>query len=252
MVAATGVAHHSVPIGGVVRSNVSLTEADGTTTKVNEPGPSLSSDEVANLVHVALESCVPGGWFVVCGSLPDGFSDRALLDAVRSVQAAGLRVAVDTSGSALGAVVAAGPDLLKPNAYELAEVTSRDIRTIGDVVAAANKLRTHGVDSVLVSLGVDGAVLVDGSGALHGHAPVTNIVNTAGAGDAFLAGYLAADVSGVTTSSDRLASALRWGATAVQHNGTLFSDLDNRVVVHVAAAEPSLALSEPAAPLRAP
>jgi 1-phosphofructokinase len=248
MLDAAGLAHRDVVISGTVRSNVSLVEADGTTSKVNEPGPALSPDEVAALVRVALASCAPGGWLAACGSLPAGFSDADLAEAVRAARAAGLRVAVDSSGSALAAVLDAGPHLVKPNVHELADVTGRGIRTVGDVVDAADELRARGVASVLVSLGGDGAVLVDGSGAVHGRAPVADVVNTVGAGDAFLAGYLAADDGGAGTSADRLATALRWGATAVQHEGTLFSVLDDRVAVRVGAPDRAAVLSEPAAP----
>jgi 1-phosphofructokinase len=72
-------------------------------------------------------------------------------------------------------------------------------------------------------------------------------VNTVGAGDAFLAGYLAAAANG-SSPTDRLALALRWGATAVQHQGTLFSQVDERIPVFVAAADPSVTLSEPLRP----
>ena len=68
-----------------------------------------------------------------------------------------------------------------------------------------------------------------------------------GAGDAFLAGYLAAAANG-SPPPDRLTLALRWGATAVQHQGTLFSQVDERIPVFVAAADPTVTLSEPAAP----
>ena len=73
--------------------------------------------------------------------------------------------------------------------------------------------------AVLASLGADGAVLVDDAGALHGEAPVEKVVSTVGAGDAMLAGYLAAAQGRV----QQLATALQWGAAAVQHEGTLFS-----------------------------
>jgi len=166
---------------------------------------------------------------------------------VRAARAAGLRVAVDTSGSTLSAVLSATPQLVKPNAHELAEVTGRLIRTIGDVTAAAELLRAKGLDTVLVSLGRDGAVLVDGNSALHGRAAAVTAINTVGAGDAFLAGYLAADAN-ASTPADRLACALQWGATAVQQHGTLLSRADDRIRVSIAAPDPSVALSEVAAP----
>ena len=98
--------------------------------------------------------------------------------------------------------------------------------------------------TVLVS-SVRRAVLVDGTGALHGRTAAVTAINTVGAGDAFLAGYLAADAN---AAPDRLASALRWGATAVQHQGTLLSRVDDSIPVHVTAADPNVALSEPATP----
>jgi 1-phosphofructokinase len=177
--------------------------------------------------------------------LPNGFSESRLVEAVRAARTAGLRVAVDTSGSTLQAVLSVAPQLIKPNAHELAEVTGRLINTIGDVTAAGEQLRAKGLDTVLVSLGRDGAVLVDGNGALHGRTAAVTAINTVGAGDAFLAGYLAADAN---PAPDRLASALRWGATAVQHQGTLLSRVDDRIPVYVTAADSNVALNEPAMP----
>ena len=83
----------------------------------------------------------------------------------------GTRVAVDTSGPALLAVVAAGPSLVKPNRDELAEATGLRLTTIADVIEAAIQLRDLGARAVLASLGADGAVLVDDDGAIHGRTP---------------------------------------------------------------------------------
>jgi hypothetical protein len=89
---------------------------------------------------------------------------------------------------------------------------------------------------------------VDGNGALHGRTAAVTAINTVGAGDAFMAGYFAAVANASLPPTDRLASALRWGATAVQHQGTLLSRVDDRIPVHVTAADPNVVLSEPATP----
>jgi 1-phosphofructokinase len=240
-----GLRYRAVTITGTIRTNVSIIEADGTSSKINEPGPTLTSEEVEELVRTTLDSCSPADWLAICGTLPNGFSERHLVEAVRAARTAGLRVAVDTSGSMLRAALTATPHFVKPNAHELAEATGRPIRTIGDVTAAAEQLRAKGLDTVLVSLGRDGAVLVDGNGALHGRTAAVTAINTVGAGDAFLAGYLAADAN---AAPDRLASALRWGATAVQHQGTLLSRVDDSIPVQVTAADRNAPLSEPATP----
>jgi 1-phosphofructokinase len=228
-----------VPIAGAVRSNLSLVEADGRSTKVNEPGPALSGQEAEALCAAALSVGEPGAWTLWAGSLPKGFPATRLANAVAEARAADRRVAVDTSDSALMAVLDNGrdglPHLIKPNAEELAEVLGTHLRTVGDVTAAARTLLARGVHTVLVSLGGDGALLVDADlpEALHGTAPARRVVNTVGAGDAFLAGFLAAPSGG----TDGLANALRFGAAAVEHDGTLLDPPDPRRPVTIGPAE---------------
>jgi 1-phosphofructokinase len=244
---AAGLPYRAVTITGTIRTNISIIEADGTSSKINEPGPTLTSDEVEELVRTTLDACSSADWLAICGTLPNGFSERHLVESVRRARTTGLRVAVDTSGSMLREVLIATPHFVKPNAHELAEVTGQQIRTIGDVTAAAEQLRAKGLGTVLVSLGRDGAVLVDGNGALHGRTAAVAAINTVGAGDAFLAGYFATDAT-ASLPADRLASALRWGATAVQHEGTLLSRVDDGVPVYITAADPNVTLREPATP----
>lgn len=227
---ALGLRTLGVPIHQPVRSNLSLVEADGRSTKVNEPGPTLSGAEVAALRRAALSVGGPDDLLLWAGSLPIGFVPSELASAVAEARAAGRRVAVDASGSALQAVLSndreAVPHLIKPNAEELAEAIGAPVTTLGDVVAAARTLLARGVCTVLVSLGGDGAILVDVELAepVHGTAPAHRVVNTVGAGDAFLAGYLAEPAGG----AEALASALRFGAAAVEREGTLVGVTDPR------------------------
>jgi 1-phosphofructokinase len=242
-----GLQHIAVPIAGAVRSNISLVEADGRSTKVNEPGPNLSEAEVDALCAAALSTSGAGQWLVWAGSLPGGFTPQRLADAIAEARAAGRHVALDCSGPALAHVLSQAadrlPHVVKPNAEELAEVTGRELRTLGDVADAAQQLLARGVRTVLVSLGGNGALLVDAdlSQPLHGIATASRVVNTVGAGDAFLAGWLAAVHAGAT-SADALANALRFGATAVEHVGTLLGvpDPGRPVTIGRAAAQTPL------------
>ena len=255
---ATGLPTRPVPIAGAVRSNVSVVEADGSTTKINEAGPTLSESEVAALLAAAEGAGGPGDWLAFCGSLPAGFGAGQLRASLVRARRAGRPIAVDTSEAALLELLAGGsdelPDLVKPNTHELAAATHRSLATVGDVVAAAQVLLDRGVVTVLVSLGGDGALLLDRAGAWHGTAPVARVVNTVGAGDSFLAGYLAQRHSAGTALSRvdqpaALASALTWGAIAVQHAGTVFPGLPEpgrRPEVRISTPDPSQPLSEPA------
>lgn len=241
MMTARGLAYRAVRMQGAVRTNTSVIEDDGATTKLNEPGPVLSAGEVAELVNTALEVSESSGWIAWCGSLPAGFSQADLQQAIAAGRAAGRRLAVDTSESALRAVLngAALPSLVKPNEHELADLVDRPLPTLGDVVDAAADLVERGIETVAVTLGGQGAVIVDRSGALFGRAQVERVLNTAGAGDAFLAGYLA--VSDERTEK-RLANALRFGAAAVESAGTLLEAPPPQIPVDVGAPDRRLKL----------
>ncbi|MBV6760208.1 1-phosphofructokinase [Rhodococcus opacus] len=208
-----------VPVTGEIRANVSLTRPDGTVTKINEAGPVLTADEVDRLVQ-AVTAATAGASLLVCGgSLPAGAPTDLYARLTELAARQNVPVVIDSSGAPLAASIAALPQLIKPNTHELAELTGRALHTLGDVVDAADEVRSRGAGAVLASLGADGAVLVDATGALYGRAPVDRVVSTVGAGDAMLAGYLA----GRADRRTALATALEWGAAAVQHEGTLFS-----------------------------
>jgi 1-phosphofructokinase len=216
---AEGVEVLAVPIAGRTRSNITLAEPDGTVTKVNEPGPALVRAEFDEITDRVLTRAGTADWVVLCGSVPPGLPADAYAQLCRRLRAAGIRVAVDTSGPALREAAMAGATLLKPNRDELAEVVGAPrggLRDLGGVVAAAQRLRAWGAGTVLASLGADGAVLVDAGGVVAGTCPVTRPRSTVGAGDALLAGFLAGGAHGAAA----LAEGLAWGAAAVSLPGS--------------------------------
>lgn len=215
----------TVPIAGDVRVNVSLVEPDGTVTKVNEPGAALDATGAARLladvtavVRAVLGDAPPtdGGahWVVGCGSLPPGLPDTFYRDLVDGLPP-GVRVAIDADRAALRAVARSSIALLKPNRVELEELMGRGLETLGDVADAAAEVVADGPERILVSLGGDGALVVDGSGACHAEAPIDDVTNTVGAGDALLAGFLA---GGATASA--LPTAIAWSVAACRSAGT--------------------------------
>jgi 1-phosphofructokinase len=220
-----------VGIAGAVRANISVVEPDGTVTKINEPGPELSPAEEAALMEATVTAAGGAGWVAASGSLPPGLGAGFYARLIEQLAGGGARVAVDSSGEALAQALAAGPHVIKPNREELAEVAGGSIETLGDAVDAAERLRDKGPHAVLVSLGADGAVLVDRTGAVHGEAPVAHPQSAVGAGDALLAGFLAAGGDG----PEALAEALAWGAAAAALPGSRMpgpADLD-RGAVHL-------------------
>lgn len=225
---AARIAARTVPISGHARSNLTIVDPAGETTKLNLPGATLSPADVAALVDAVVAAAERARWLVLAGSLPPGAGDdlyARVIDAVRGRWgAAAPRIAVDTSGPALAAVVAAAhPDLIKPNELELAELAGADLDPDADLVdavrALARDLVPGRVGAALVTLGSAGAVLVDAAGAVCGAPPPIRVVSTVGAGDSSLAGYLLADVAGLDAEG-RLRCAIRYGAAAASLPGT--------------------------------
>ncbi len=221
--------HLSLPIGAPLRSNVAVTEPDGTTTKVNEPGPVLSAAQLAALLELAVEKSDGASWLVLAGSLPPGAPEGYYSHVISAVRArygdSSPLIAVDSSGAPLAASVAAGPDLLKPNAEELAELTG-----IGDgpsleedpslAAAAAQHLVDRGTGAVLATLGSKGAVLVTAAGSWLATGPAIVARSTVGAGDSALAGYLLGTLRGDSPAAC-LQQAVAHGAAAASLPGTL-------------------------------
>jgi len=234
LLAGLGVDIVPVPIGQSVRANVAIVEPDGTTTKVNEPGPRLRRAEVSALVSATIDAARDAGhaarWLALCGSLPPGAPSDLYFRLVDALRDSDIQVAVDSSGPDFAKALAGRPDLVKPNRDELAEIVACQLLTLGDVVDAAQELRARGARTVLASLGADGAVIVGPDGVLHGEAPVAEPRSTVGSGDAMLAGYLSASSTGAVSA---LAEALAWGAAATSLPGSRMPephDLDRAAV----------------------
>ena len=183
---AQGIEVAPVPVAGATRSNIALAEADGVLTKINAPGPELSAQEQELLLNTVHRQSPDADWIACCGSLPRGLAPVWYADVVARVHAGGARIALDTSGPALLAALRERPDVVKPNAEELAEAVGRPLATVGDAMKAAEELREMGARAVLASLGADGQLLVDGAGAWFGSARVDAVRSNVGAGDSSL------------------------------------------------------------------
>ena len=237
--AAAGIPVRNLRIGAPIRSNITLTEPDGTTTKINEPGPELSEADANALVELVVTASAHADWLVLAGSLPPGLAPdyyarviRAVRDRAAAAGNAGPRIAVDTSGAPLAGVLASQErvDLVKPNAHELAEATD-----VGDgdalesdpaaAAAAARLLFARGVGAALVTLGARGAMLVTPTEAWIAAAPSIVARSTVGAGDCALAGYLLAVTRG-HSDMEALAQAVAHGTAAASLPGSTVPSLD--------------------------
>lgn len=248
---AVALPYRTIDIDGDVRNNVTVAEADGTTTKINAPGNALGPAELNELTALVLACAGDASWIALCGSLPPGVPDDWYRTIADRLVANGCRVAIDTSGAPLGAATSGPVDLIKPNDEELAEVIGADAaelaraiaaRDFCPVVAASRELIARTQGSVLATLGAAGAVLTSQTGSWLATPPPIVPRSTVGAGDASLAGYLIAESSGAT-EPDRLRSAVAYGAAAASLAGTqpphpALIDTDSVAVVELSGAAP--------------
>ncbi|WP_330467384.1 1-phosphofructokinase [Streptomyces longwoodensis] len=240
---AQGIEVAPVPVAGATRSNIALAESDGVLTKINAPGPELSAAEQELLLETVREQSRDAAWIACCGSLPPGLAPSWYADVVTRAHASGARIALDTSGPALLEALRAAPDVVKPNAEELAQAVGRPLTTVGDAVKAAEELRGMGARAVLASLGADGQLLVEDGGTWFASARVGTVRSNVGAGDSSLAGFLVAGGSG----PEALASAVAHGAAAVQLPGSVMptpADLDLAAVTVTAEVPVDRELTE--------
>jgi 1-phosphofructokinase len=239
-----GIEAAGVPVAGSTRVNISVAEPDGTLTKLNAGGPELSEGEAEAVLEAVRTRVAGADWIACCGSLPRGLAPEWYAELVARAHRAGARIALDTSGPSLTAALRQRPDVVKPNAEELAQAVGRPLATVGDAVKAAEELRRLGARAVLASLGADGQLLVDDAGSYFGAAHVTAVRSNVGAGDASLAGFLAAGGTGPAA----LASAVAHGAAAVQLPGSAMptpADLDPSAVTTTTDVPLDRALKEP-------
>ena len=234
----------SVTVPWRARVNAVIAGSDGTTTNINAAAHALSQEEWANCMAAALRSAlaIDAEWLVIAGTLPimENGLPIDLVPLLTTARRRGLAVAVDTSGEDLARCLAGLTpiELAKPNVLELSQFAGRPIRTIGDAIDAGRELQRAGVQRVLVSLGADGALLVSGRAVLWAQSPPVTVINTTGAGDATLAGFVGTSPGlGATTvqSTDALRRAVTWGTLAVQHETATLSSVsdDENVVVRV-------------------
>ncbi|MBX3099808.1 MAG: 1-phosphofructokinase family hexose kinase [Salinibacterium sp.] len=217
---AAAIAARYVPVAGRTRSNITVCEADGTVTKLNEPGTKLSLPELMAVTAAVTSAVSAHDWVVISGSVPPEFSSEQLLALTASLSGRDVNLAIDTSGDALVASLGARPRLIKPNRAELAEIVGRPLESIAEVIDAAKGVRDRGVEFVLVSLASDGAVLVGPTGVIVGESRVAHPRSTVGAGDSFLAGFLSKFSVDETDVDAALLEALAWGAAAASLPGT--------------------------------
>ncbi|NMN99917.1 1-phosphofructokinase family hexose kinase [Gordonia sp. TBRC 11910] len=220
--------YRATDVGADVRSNLTVVDPDGTTTKINAAGAVLDDATATALAEEIVANAPGASWVALCGSLPPGLPADWYARLVAALKPHGCKIAVDTSGAPLAAVAQPGADLLKPNADELAELVGGDGPAIeaaaqagdfGPAVAASLLLAQRTGGTILTTLGAAGALLTTTTASWSATPPPIVPRSTVGAGDASLAGYLLAELAGAEPA-ERLRRAVAYGSAAAALPGT--------------------------------
>ena len=174
---------------GLSRINVKLMSKPE--TEINGNGPSISEAEVAEL-FAKLDKLKEDDTLVLAGSVPSSLPDDIYSRILERLKDKGVRIVVDATGDLLVNCLKYKPFLIKPNNFELEQIFNTKLHLREDIVKCAFRLKEMGAVNVLVSMGKDGAILVDEQDVVHDMvAPDGKVVNTVGAGDSMVAGFLA-------------------------------------------------------------
>ncbi|MFW5631440.1 MAG: 1-phosphofructokinase [Acetivibrio ethanolgignens] len=173
---------------GMSRINLKLRAKEE--TEINGQGPKFSSEDLEKLYR-KLDCLENGDVLILAGSIPGTLPASIYQDIMARLKEKDIRVVVDATGDLLVNVLKYRPFLIKPNNHELGEIFGVKLQDKEEVITYAKKLQEMGARNVLISMAGDGAVLVaeDGS-VLKSEAPKGKVVNSVGAGDSMVAGFI--------------------------------------------------------------
>ncbi|WP_019415577.1 1-phosphofructokinase [Paenisporosarcina sp. TG20] len=216
----------------ITRINVKIKASEE--TELNGPGPVINTQQ-QNVLLDKIKTMKQGDWFVLAGSLPESIPDTFFMEIASTCNDKDVHFVLDTSGPALKKLVLKKPFLIKPNEHELGELFETIITTKEEACHYAKKLVDIGVQNVVVSMGKEGALLVTKNLVVSAEVPKGKVVNTVGAGDSLVSGFIASFIK-----NQDVIMAFRYGvasgsATAFQSDLCEKSDVEalvEQVIIH--------------------
>lgn len=210
----------ALPIAGETRTNITIVSTTGKKhIKVNEKGPTVSENELQLVFDFIAKTAQVGTLWVLAGSLPPGLDFTVYQKMSEQIKTLGGTVVLDTSGKALKAALQAKPKLVKPNLFELSQLTGREIRTLAEIQQNPRILDVVGAEFVAISAGEQGALLSNGERIVTCQAPKIEEANPVGAGDAMVAGLTYALYHELEIE-DALKLGVACGTAAAMQSGT--------------------------------
>jgi len=214
--ASKGIDDCFVRIPGNTRINVKVVdEVNQQTTDINMPGQTPPQEAMNTLFETIEHLANSCDWFVLSGSLPPDVPTTIYAAIITQLKRQKKRIILDTSGEALREGIQAGPTIVKPNIEELQHLVRHSLTSEAEIQQAAHQLLSEDIELVVVSMGRQGAMLVERATTLIATPPPITVKKTFGAGDAIVAGLVTAQIQGLSLADcGRLATAFSMGAIA--------------------------------------
>ncbi|MGD8587538.1 MAG: 1-phosphofructokinase family hexose kinase [Chromatiales bacterium] len=220
---ALGDGHRYIEVDGETRINATLLQNQPPSQyEVDSGGPEIPAPILEQITDCFLENCA-GGFAVLTGSTPPGVPENTYAELTERISAMHGKVVIDAHGTVLKNALESKPFLVRTNRYVLEMLIKKRLGTIEAVAEAARSIQRKGIQYVCISLGTEGAVLVDAQNSYHSTAPRVRVFSTVGSGDAMLAGMVAACLR-QQDAREMLRFGIICGSATASHPGTeLFS-----------------------------
>jgi 1-phosphofructokinase family hexose kinase len=199
----------AVNIRSESRTNLTISDKQGLTIKLNELGPPIDESELKAVQEAVKARVANATWLMLCGSLPPGVPPHFYCDLIRLARESNVNSLLDTDGDALLHGLEAHPTVVTPNQQEAERLLNRVLLTRSQFIDAAQRIKAMGAESVVLSLGSRGVIAANSDDLLEGLPPRIDALCPLGAGDALAAAFVWA--------MDRkrpFADAIRWGVAA--------------------------------------
>lgn len=177
------------------RINVKLKSGDE--TEINAPGPSVTASQFESLLN-QIKQTTDKDTVIVAGSVPKSIPSDAYAQIAEITHQTGAKLVVDAEKDLVNTVLKYQPLFIKPNKDELEEMFDITVQTDQDVVTYGRQILTEGAQSVIISLGGEGAIYIDAQRSIKAQNPQGKVINTVGSGDSTVAGMVAGLEAGLS------------------------------------------------------
>ena len=215
-----------IPVSGETRINIVIHElVTGRQIILNSSGPEVKPFESLEITDVVRRREDPE-FVSIGGSLPPRVHPEIYRKIIETARLRGAKVILDVDREALKIGIGGKPDVIKPNIHELSALVGRKLEKRGEILEAAREINRKGVEIVLVSMGPRGILLVSDGKAYQAVPPSVEVVNTIGAGDSSVAGFIYGRVSGRDLKESLILATAAGTATTLRRGTALATKED--------------------------